>query len=210
LLINKERYPELSGDAIAFHTTEFIDVNDDEAGYLMIEYNGRKYIPYGTLKGMIKGKDIDKCIGYIVQDENSSSIVDENNKDTRVYTLTDDNEHNFLMEYYIGTTLMNQPSFYRAMDIRGKNINVPSYINSLNYHYWEQETKNESTIESSRIQEYEKEGYELISIEAIDFNNCDDMIKNDDVSKKYQYSFYAMNVEGHIKEDGSEHEFTLD
>ena len=28
-------------------------------------------MPYGTLKGSLKAKDIDKCIGYIIQDENS-------------------------------------------------------------------------------------------------------------------------------------------
>lgn len=51
------------------------------------------------------------------------------------------------------------------------------------------------------VQEYEKEGYQLVSLEEIDLDTCDDMIKNDDVSKDYQYSFYAMDVEGHIKED---------
>ena len=66
---------------------------------------------YGTLKGTLKAKNIDKCIDYIVQDENSSSAVDKNNKDTRIYTLTDDKENNFLMEYYIGTDLMNQQFF---------------------------------------------------------------------------------------------------
>ena len=79
---------------------------------------------------------------------------------------------------------------------------VASYITSFIYPYWEQETKNESKVESNRLQEYEKQGYQLVSIEAIELDNCDDMIKNDDASKDYQYSFYAMDVEGHIKEDG--------
>ena len=64
-------------------------------------------MPYGSLKGVIKGKDIDKCIGYIIQDENSSSIVDKDNKDTRIYTLSED-----------------------------KDIIMPRYIDDLNNNYW--------------------------------------------------------------------------
>ena len=61
-------------------------------------------------------------------DENSSSVVDKNNKDTRIYTLTDDKENNFLMEYYIENDLMNSQLFYRAIDTRDKIITIPRYI----------------------------------------------------------------------------------
>lgn len=130
------KYPDLEKDAIGFQTSNYIDENDDGAGYLTIEYNGRTYMPYGTLKGSLKEKDIDKCIGYIIQNENSSSIIDKDNKDTRIYTLIDDKENNFLMEYYIGTDLMNQPSFYRAIDTKNRDINIPKFIDSLDYNYW--------------------------------------------------------------------------
>jgi hypothetical protein len=40
------------------------------------------------------------------------------------------------MEYYIGTTLMNQPSFWRAIDTKGKDIVIPDYIDLLDYTYW--------------------------------------------------------------------------
>ena len=128
-------YPDLPEKPIAFLTTEFVDTNDD-AGYLVIEYNGRKYLPYGTIKRSIKENDIDQCIGYIIQDEKTSSMPDENNTDTRIYTLTEDKENNFLMQYYIGTHLMNQPDFWRADDTKEKNIVIPNYIDSLDYHYW--------------------------------------------------------------------------
>ena len=130
------KYPDLEKDAIGFQTDNYIDENDNGVGYLTIEYNGRTYMPYGTLKGSLKEKDIDKCIGYIIQNENSSSIIDKDNKDTRIYTLIDDKENNFLMEYYIGTDLMNQPSFYRAIDTKNKDINIPKFIDSLDYNYW--------------------------------------------------------------------------
>ena len=35
-------YPDLPEDPIAFLTTEFVDASNDDAGYLVIEYNGRK------------------------------------------------------------------------------------------------------------------------------------------------------------------------
>lgn len=131
------KYPDLESDAIGFKVSSYIDENDpDDAGYLTIEYNCRTYMPYGTLKGTLKEKDIEKCVGYIIQDENSSSIPDKNNKDTRIYTLTDDEDNNFLMEYYIKTDLMNPQTFYRAIDTKGKDIDIPSYIDDLNYNYW--------------------------------------------------------------------------
>ena len=61
-------------------------------------------------------------------DENSSSVVDKNNKDTRIYTLTDAKENNFLMENYIGNDLMSSQLFYRAIDTKDKIITIPRYI----------------------------------------------------------------------------------
>ena len=31
---------------------------------------------------------------------------------------------------------MNQPDFYRAIDTKGKDIDIPDCIQSLNYDYW--------------------------------------------------------------------------
>lgn len=130
-------YPDLPKEPVAFNMGEFVDENDDDAYYGTIEYEGRTYMPYGTLGGTVREKDIDECIGYIIQNENSSSIVDKSNKDTRVYTLVEDSEHNYLMKYYIGDTEMNQPDFWRAVDTKGQDINTPKYIDSLEYLYWE-------------------------------------------------------------------------
>lgn len=129
-------YPELENNAIGFKTNSYIDVNDDAAGYLTFEYDGRIYMPYGTSDGAVSEKNIDKCIGYIIQDENSSSVIDPNNKDERVYTLVDDKEHNFLMVYYTKDFLMNPRIFYRAIDTKGKDIVIPEYIESSNSKYW--------------------------------------------------------------------------
>ena len=129
-------YPELKDDAIAFDMGEYIDEGNDNAGYGTIVYNGRTYMPYGTIKNSIKSKDIKECIGYIIQNENSSSIVDLDDKDTRVYTLAEDHNENYLMIYYIGTALMNQPDFWRAVDTKSSEIDTPNYIGSSDYGFW--------------------------------------------------------------------------
>lgn len=142
LIFTNTRYPNLKENAIGFTMGEYKSEIDDTL-YGSITYNNRTYIPYGLLKGHVKTKDIKECIGYIIEDENSSSYIDKNDKDTRVYTLTKDNEENFLMVYYIGTTLMNEPDFFRAIDTNNKNINIPSFIDNGDYGYWTKGDKNE-------------------------------------------------------------------
>lgn len=133
----KINYPELPENALAFEMFTFTDPEHDDASYGAIEYNGRTYISYGTLNNSFREKNIDRCVGYILQDENSSSVADPENTSRRVYTLTDDPEGNFLLDYDSTTTLMNQPAFFRAIDTSGVEIAVPSYIDSLEYDYWE-------------------------------------------------------------------------
>ena len=130
-------YPDLEDDAIAFESGEFYDENYPDIGYLTIVYNGRIYMPYGTLGGTLKKEDLEKCVGYIVEDENISAIVNKDSKDTRVYTLTSDPEYNYLVVHYIASQEMNQPSFWRALDTKGEDINTPSMITSFEDKYWD-------------------------------------------------------------------------
>ena len=117
----------LPEDPIAFYTNTFANPADAEDTYASIEYDGRTYIPYGTLKNRIAGKDVGPCLGYVVQD----GVPME---DVRVFPLTADPENNFLMETTEG--FMDQPFFLRAVDTRGKEILVPGYIDSLSYDFW--------------------------------------------------------------------------
>ena len=55
-------YPEMPDDAIAFKMGEYTDESDDDALYGTIEYEGRTYMPYGTLGGSIGEKDIPEYI----------------------------------------------------------------------------------------------------------------------------------------------------
>lgn len=118
----------LPDNPIAFETYEFTNPDNQDDGYMAFEYNGRVYIPYGTLTGRIDGDDVAQCLGYKVQD-------DEADKNARIYTLSADSENNYLMDYYVNS-IMEQPDFWRAIDTVGENISTPKFIESLEYEYW--------------------------------------------------------------------------
>lgn len=122
----RPNYPELSDNYQVFTEAEF---TDGEMEYISIEYEGRTYIPYGTVKSVIYEKDIDECIGCRERDG-------EPYEDERYYTLVADKEHNYIMDYYVGTTLMNTPLFLRAIDTKGVETDTPAFIESLGYEYW--------------------------------------------------------------------------
>lgn len=132
-------YPPLKDDAIVFEFGDFIDHDDDDNGYGTLIYQGRTYIDYGYVKKSLKESDIIDCLGYIKIDENIQRLTGSQETDTRVYTIAEDANTNFLMVYYVGnsSTEMTEPTFYRAMDTRGIDIKLPSFMDSYNYKYWE-------------------------------------------------------------------------
>lgn len=132
----KIAYPVLPDDPIAFTMGEFVDNEHDDALFGTIEYNGRTYIPYGTTNSSYDQKSIDKCIGYLIMDDNSTAVSDSDNKNTRIYTVSEDSDNNFLMEYDETIELMNQPSFYRALDTKGIDIKIPKFIDASGYEFW--------------------------------------------------------------------------
>ena len=118
----------LPATPIEFHTGTFVNPADSDDTYLSIEYDGRTYIMYGTLKSRIDGDDLGKCLGYIVQD---GTVM----KDTRIFLLNADPDANYLVRFSIGG-IMDQPDFFRALDTKGKTISTPGYIQSLDYSFW--------------------------------------------------------------------------
>jgi hypothetical protein len=40
------------------------------------------------------------------------------------------------MDFDDSIKLMNQPTFYRAIDTEGRIIDTPTYIDSLGYEFW--------------------------------------------------------------------------
>ena len=119
---------ELPEKPIEFHTGTFVNPADPDDACQSIEYNGRTYIWYGTLKGKIDGDDVGRCLGYIVQD----GVV---MKDARIFLLNADPDANYLVRISIGG-VMEQPDFFRALDSKGETISTPPYIENLGSSYW--------------------------------------------------------------------------
>lgn len=117
---------DLPDDPVKFETQSYVSPKDKDDGYQIIEYSGRRFIPYGTIHRSLKGGDVGDCLGYIVQD----GVEDKN---ARIYQLTETD--NYLTEIFINGE-MQQPIFYRAEDTIGKNIDTPDYILSLDYDLW--------------------------------------------------------------------------
>ena len=113
---------------IEFHTGTFVNPSDSDDTYQSIEYDGRTYIGFGTVKNRISRDDVGQCLGYIVQD----GVV---MKDVRVFRLNADPDANYLIQIFTDG-FMNQPIFFRALDTRGKIIGVPPYIENLDYSCW--------------------------------------------------------------------------
>lgn len=98
------------------------DIKD--IGMMAIDFNGRTYLPYGTIAGSVDEDSVRECVGYINGDRRD-----------RLYLLSEDPKENYLME--VDTAgIMSQPVFWRASDTRGMDIFTPPYIESLQYEEW--------------------------------------------------------------------------
>lgn len=117
---------DLPDEPQAFVMEKYVNPSDKDDDYETFVYNGRRYIPYGTLGKTLKGDDVGACLGYIVQD----GVED---KGARIYLLTAADD--YLAEIFINAG-MQQPIFFRAEDTIGKNTDTPSYIESLDYGIW--------------------------------------------------------------------------
>ena len=96
----------------------------EDDGETSIEINGRTYSYFGRLNGKMPDDSVRDCLGYV-----------DNDKDTRIYSLTDDPLDNFIMIRHVGG-IMDQPEFLRAKDTIHMNIPAPSYIESSSYESW--------------------------------------------------------------------------
>jgi hypothetical protein len=132
----KSHYPAMPANATAFSYGTYVDAQGDTE-YATIEYEGRTYLLYGTANSNFHpGKDVDACIGYVIEDSDDNAPQNNDNTDTRIYTLTDDTDHNYLVQYSV-EAFMEQPNFLRALDTRQSDITTPDYMDSLGYDVWE-------------------------------------------------------------------------
>ena len=112
----------------AFDTGTYVNPDDPDDTYATIRLDGRVYAVCGTAASRMTGKDVGKCLGYIVQDG-------EERMDDRVFPLSADPERNYLVVITVNG-FMDQPIFYRALDTAGKDIETPAFVQSLDYGIW--------------------------------------------------------------------------
>ena len=120
--------PDLPDDPLAFEAGSFTPADAPEDGYIALTYQGRTYIPYGTIHGTMHRKDVGACLGYYVQDGTAY-------EDVRICLIADDPAANWLVQIETGGE-MAQPAFYRAVDTAGQDIPTPDYIEDLGYAFW--------------------------------------------------------------------------
>ena len=139
-----ERAPELPANAQSFRKF------DTDSSLMMIEVNGRKYAPFGTLNGTLKNSSLQDCLGYI-----------DNDKNDRIYSLNDEPYGNYLVTKNV-SGIMEQPMFWRDWATYGEDIFTPEYIVSKDDVYWGsgsgcyremQEFRIEITIDADDVKE---------------------------------------------------------
>ncbi len=124
---------ELPDDPIEFVTYDFDNPDNPDDEYMAFDYDGRTYILYGTLNGVIHKSALGGCLGYLTMDNGM-----EDDKGDLVVTLKSVNNYDILMNYYINDgTGMNDPVFFRAIDTQDKDIEIPNYISPSTYEFWE-------------------------------------------------------------------------
>jgi hypothetical protein len=116
---------DISDDAIAISDTNentYVNPNDSENTYSYVEIDGVKYLPYGTQGKTVTNKEIGSCIAYNEADSNE-----------RFYEVIGNND--FIASYYVEGE-MEQFGFWRSADTIGKEIDVPDFIDNLDYEIW--------------------------------------------------------------------------
>ncbi len=87
-LMNRTPAPDLPAGAPSF-TQE-----SSAMGEAVINYNGREYAFFGTLKNSMSNDSLRECIGYVGDDENE-----------RIYTLMEDTFDNYIMVNFIDASI---------------------------------------------------------------------------------------------------------
>ena len=111
-----------------FKVVDFTNPDLNTDAYASIEYNGRSYIPFGTLNRKLKGADVGDCLGYITQ-------MDMKDEATRITLLKADSDCNFLIAVDTDSESL-QTTVMRAIDTKKKDIPIPDFIKDEGYEFW--------------------------------------------------------------------------
>ena len=121
----------LPKNAKEFEQTTYVNEKDEGDTYMAINYGGREYVYYGSLKNKMREDDVYDCIGYTDGDENERLCVLRTTKD-------------YIMQRYVNG-FMDLPIFYRAEDTMGEEIYTPGYIQCVECKLWDSENDGDET-----------------------------------------------------------------
>ncbi len=119
-------YPDLPWDAISFDIGEYSPMPG--IYYSSIKWGERTYIPYGKLSRELQEGDLTNCLGY-------TKYNNEEDKNSRVFTLKGDNDHNYLIIIHVDNSAY-VPEVYRALDTKDKEVKTPDFIESTDRVFW--------------------------------------------------------------------------
>lgn len=114
-------------DPEVFQEKEYTNPDNPDDSYVCISYNGRLYVPYGTLGSRIDEDEPNECIGYVKREDAPD--------DTTIHVFTFSSTDDLLFEYAVGAE-METPMVLRAIDTQGEDIEIPGYVDSLGYEIW--------------------------------------------------------------------------
>lgn len=97
---------------------------DSDFGEMTIDWNGKPYTLFGWRSETVPEESISECIGYV-----------DHNEDRRIYLLSDDPDHNYLMVSNLNS-IRGDWCFYRAQNTVGKDIFTPDFIESNGFGIW--------------------------------------------------------------------------
>ena len=111
-----------------FVTTLVTDENDESKQYAAVEFDGKIYVSYGTLTEDLDQSEIGSRLGYLVQDGVKL-------EDIGLFPLTSDPDQNYILSMDKQGIMQNK-TFFRNSETKGKEISTPSFIKSSGYDYW--------------------------------------------------------------------------
>ena len=120
----------LPENPIKFEQGDYTNPNDKEDSYGTILYQNRVYLAYGRFRDEIPVEKFTDCVGYVVQ-------KDETDKTDEIYFIKDDTNHQYLIEHW-AESYMESPMIWRALDTKGKEIQIYDFIEPLGSAIWEE------------------------------------------------------------------------
>ncbi len=103
---------------------EFETYMDEDFGEMSFDLWGKTYTNFGWTNIPVPDSEIEACIGYV-----------NHNKDMRLYSLSSDPKHNYLMIVNLNS-IRGDWSFYRARNTVNEDIMTPDFFEPNGFECW--------------------------------------------------------------------------